>query len=643
LVFLEFSDEADAYVGAMRSGVASVNEPILISLNPRVRADLKQRGMSSEDTLAYFGPDAHARSLRRSAEACEWIRERFRFVDGMGVGAAYRDSVVWYCRQIAHYCLWGVELLAEAVEKRRPSLVVAGAPMVRDLDGHLMHDGERYLGLLAQRLGEDRKIPVTLLATPRDRRASLSRGWSRFLRLVSRTAIAPILAPVHRRMLAGLAARRPVMFTTTSYRMDDAARRMLPQPDTSVLLGREWPEWRRFLKSSGGPKAARAEADVCFGLWDAISREDRDSRRALAEALARLAEEVHAAAEIFTHRGVSFADVVARKLRVGITPFVLALHRRAATFREVLETVKPSAVVSVGARDDDMVFGELCRKLAVPALMASHGSHVPPRSDLEEIEWGEQARRLIRAPYPAVALQSPLAEGFLATFPTSSVAVRTGPVVWGRAVNRARSAELRRRLFPQGPPRRVIVHAGTPKRRGSIRFHVYETLDEYAHTLSELARAVQRMAETRLIVTFRPHAELRAEDLRALLPPSERVSLNTDLPFLDLLGMADLLVSFSSTTIEEALQNGVPVLLYGGNGRYRHVPAVEVLPERPCPPAPVYAVRRPEHLVSALSNILEATGAGSLPDALFQPYRYRDEERCALAEWLSSVTATRAR
>lgn len=638
LVLLEFSDEAYAYARAMRSDVTSVDKPILISLNPRVRAYLKQRGLSSEDTLAYFGPEAHARCLRVSADACAWIRERFRFVDDMGLETSYRDSVAWYCRQIVHYCLWGVELLAEAVEKRRPSLIVAGAPIVRDLHGHLMHDGERYIGLLAQRLGEARRVPVTLLPPPNDRRASLSRRWSRFLRLVGRTAVAPIIAPIHHRLLAGLNARRAVLFTSVSYRMDEVARRIVrQQPGGIALLGREWPTWGGFLKSVGKPEAAPAEADVYWGLWDAISRGETGSRRTLAGALGRLAGEIESAPEVFTHHGVSFADVVARKFRVGITPFVLALHHRAAAIRMLLETVKPSAVVSVGARDDDMVFGELCRKMAIPALMASHGSHVPPRSDSEKIEWGEQALRLIRAPYPAVALQSPLAEGFLAAFPTSSAVVRTGPVVWGRPADRARGAELRRRLFPQGPPRHVLVHAGTPKRRGSIRFHVYETLDEYVRTLSELATAVERIPETHLIITFRPHAELRPEDLRALLPSSDRVALNTDIPFLDLLGMADLLVSFSSTTIEEALQNAVPVLLYGGQGRYQHVPAIQVLPGQPCRPASVYAVQQPEHLAQALPRILEATGAAPPPDELFGGYRYPKEKQFPLAEWLSSV------
>src|SRR3970040_2170382 len=79
--------------------------------------------------------------------------------------------------------------------------------------------------------------------------------------------------------------------------------------------------------------------------------------------------------------------------------------------------------------DDDMFMGELCRRAGLPALLISHGSHVFPKSDLERIEWGEQGHRLLRAPYPFVALQSRLAEGFLKAFPSTSKGVRTGPVI----------------------------------------------------------------------------------------------------------------------------------------------------------------------------------------------------------------------
>jgi hypothetical protein len=135
-------------------------------------------------------------------------------------------------------------------------------------------------------------------------------------------------------------------------------------------------------------------------------------------------------------------------------------------------------------------------------------------------------------------------------------------------------------------------------------------------------------------VKFRPLPGLLVEDMETLVPFSDNVILSVDEKFLDVLGFADLLVSFSSTTIEEALQNNVPVMLYGGGGRYQHVSAVEVSPDGDCPTSAVYSVRRPEHLATAIKNILDAHSMGSDKDSLFTPYCFGADDRVGLADWL---------
>ena len=76
-----------------------------------------------------------------------------------------------------------------------------------------------------------------------------------------------------------------------------------------------------------------------------------------------------------------------------------------------------------------------------------------------------------------------------------------------------------------------------------------------------------------LIIKFRETESFTLKSLEVLLGnlPSN-VSLETKIPFGDLLSSSHLLMSFSSTTIEEALVNETPVLLYGGKGRYAHIP-----------------------------------------------------------------------
>ena len=82
-----------------------------------------------------------------------------------------------------------------------------------------------------------------------------------------------------------------------------------------------------------------------------------------------------------------------------------------------------------------------------------------------------------------------------------------------------------------------------------MHFHVYETLDEYVAAMGELVLAVDQVPDTFLILKFRPNADLGMEDLRTLLPASDRYMISVDESFLDVLGFTDLLVSFSSTTI----------------------------------------------------------------------------------------------
>jgi hypothetical protein len=160
---------------------------------------------------------------------------------------------------------------------------------------------------------------------------------------------------------------------------------------------------------------------------------------------------------------------------------------------------------------------------------------------------------------------------------------------------------------------------------------VFETPDEYVQSICDLAAAVKDLPNVRLVVKFRPSPDIRVEDLQALVPYFDRITLSVDESFLDVLGFADLLVSFSSTTIEEALQNCVPVLLYGCGGRYQHIPGVEVTPEVSLPEAAVYVVRRSEHLRDALQKILQIYKGVKGKEDLFRDYRFSEVDRVPLS------------
>ncbi|MFQ5801483.1 MAG: hypothetical protein ACE5JQ_01135 [Candidatus Methylomirabilales bacterium] len=629
-VFLEFPDEVDAYLKAHHSGDVRSAPTILISLNPRTYAYLRREGLVAETSISCFDNDSHARALRKSGKVCEWLWKRVRFEDDLGVGFAYSQSLVWYTRIFVHHLLWLIEILHNATVQHDPNSIWVCRQSEADATRHLVDQRERYLGVVAEAFANSRGVKVELFSFPssyclKRSRREITRD---ILRCLAEKVLAPVVARVYRSYLGRLGSRKPVLFTTREYRMADVAGIMAAErPSLSLALMGEWGELRRlrYLFKSGNGSPYHAEA--CLGLLGPLASRDEESEQSLQVLLEHLAAEIDRATDVFSYRGVSFASLVRRKLESGIGPFILWLHRRARVLRLLLDTVHPSAVLSAGNRDDDLITGELCRKSGIPAMLIDHGSHVAPSNDLERIEWGEHARRLILAPYPYVALQSPLSEGFLEAFPSKGKGVRTGPLVWGGKVDRVRSEALRRRLFERDPSRRVVVHAGTPKGRGVHRFHVYETPDEYVQSVCDLATAVKGLSEVCLVVRFRPLPDIGVKDLQMLVPFSERIILSTEESFLDVLGFADLLVSFSSTTIEEALQNRVPVLLYGGSGRYQHVAGVEVTAEGPCPRAAVYVVRQAQHLRDALRRILEINKESDEREDLFGPYRYSEADR----------------
>ena len=92
-----------------------------------------------------------------------------------------------------------------------------------------------------------------------------------------------------------------------------------------------------------------------------------------------------------------------------------------------------------------------------------------------------------------------------------------------------------------------------------------------------MIRAVEERKEVHLIVRFRPSGYLQEKDFIELLIKSDCYSVHSKGTLEDYLAISDLLVSYSSTTIEEALQNMVPVLLYDRNGKYCHIEDAQVL------------------------------------------------------------------
>jgi hypothetical protein len=633
-VLLEFPDEAEAYVAHCRGQGVDPSVARVISLEPKVLLWLQQHGVSAVNSLPYFSSAAHARALRKSHQILGWLETNVQLEDGLGIKGAYTNALQWYSRYFIHEMLWICEVLAEAHSQHPNAAIMATAAKPGDNTSPMLLPHERHLASMAQAFCEKQGIPfepIHLLreASPitQPRRQT---GW------LGQMAY-KLGAVLHRRTLRRMGRHRPLLALTHAYRTDALvaqAKKEAPELPWAVLGERGGSlrgaafVGRAFQAITAGSDKGNGHTymgEVWLNVLERTAQENRGFVDELERTLAGLAENAEQQTDLFSHRGVSFAPYYAAKIRSGIGQAMRRMYREVLARDEMLKLLQPRLVMSPFGRRSAHALGDLSTWRGIPGLLISHASFTPTKCDLEEMEWRFHSYGMFHGSYSHAALQTPLAEAFAKQLPSSVQFVPTGPLIWGRVVDRAKSEKLKVGMLAGREHCRVVVHAGTPHKRGSQHFHVYETMDEYVAALADLVSAVDKIPNTFLIIKAKS-TPLNKDQLQAMLPSSDNYLISIEEPFLDVLGLSDLLVSLASTTIEEALQNRVPVLLYGGEGRYQHVEAFEIVPDSEVEPRAVYAVSRQEHLADALERVLDLNGKTPLPAELFQQYIYKPEE-----------------
>lgn len=634
VVLLEVPGDAAAYLAECRHMGTDPSAPLVVSLEPKVHTFLKLNGVRCSDSLLYFNAESHERGLRKSDELMSWLNDRTSIEDSLGISEAYRNAVLWYSRYFCHYLIWLAEVISEVHSQHPEAIIQTVSGKVCKSAGPRLGSEDRYLGLLAESFC--RKMGAQYQSIDIPHRTNLSQrckniSWPQ--RLVYKLG-----AHFHRSALRRMAKARPVLTPTHSNRMDnlvDQVRSEFPAIPWLVFGSNNGSLSRRDLLRKAAravipgmtePESVRYAGEIWYQVLERAADEDRSFVRQLNWCLDQIAMSSDRDGTLFTHRHVDFGSIYAAKLRQGILPEVRKLHREIKAMDQVLDLVRPRAVVTPIGRRSLHALGELATRRGIPGLLISHGSFTPLKSDLEAIAWKFHAHGLFQGSYSHAALQTPLAESFSKEVDSTAEFVKSGPLAWGIQCPRDVAQTLKAKMLGRYQDCNVLVHAGTGKPRGSLHFHVYETMDEYVTAMAELVMAVNRVPDTFLIIKFRPNRDLGLEDLRTLLPASDRYLISVEESFLDVLGFSDLLVSFSSTTIEEALQNRVPVLMYGGEGRYQHIAAQTVTPDKVVEPAAVYSVRKVEHLSDAITRILARNGRAPLAEELFSPYVYRIED-----------------
>lgn len=215
------------------------------------------------------------------------------------------------------------------------------------------------------------------------------------------------------------------------------------------------------------------------------------------------------------------------------------------------------------------VLGETAKQLGIPSILISHGSHTVPTNVTSAYEQHEHAKGMVVSSLATETIvQSPMGEEAADMFMPDLKHISFKPILWG---NKKLTGIAKKRVF-------TILHAGTYKVLGG-RPWIYETSNEFVYGLQQLVSAVHALDNTKLIIRMRYGQECSVTSLKKLLPVTGNAIIKTGGSVSDDLEQSDLLISFSSTTIEEALYARKPVGIFGASCRYRHVHGSSLPPD----------------------------------------------------------------
>lgn len=582
LVYIEFEDEARECLKSVGENGLREKEVLLVSPNPKVRLFLGSRNISCKPTLEYFGNGSQTTIIEKTESIIQRMLSAVSFRDGSGLTEAYRSFFVYHLKFYLNYFFMNLEILNNICSKHKIERVVAFSRSGFFASKAFIDDGERWLGVLVERFCAQRGMCAATLKAVVARKKFLSLASDYLVKIAAQIYFRVyffIVKPALRRL------KSSVVIPTWGYKFDGLVREIQRRNPLckSILIVKESEGWKRTVRLLLMSFAVRIPflkedkfSDYVIPT-DLVFRADRQeevkSFGAEFDCVKHLIDR-SLRSELFFH-GVDISDVLSKKLMVGLRSEMQRLGSDLSQLKRLFEEIKPSLVLSPFSMGFYYGMGEISKMLKISSCVISHGTHVPPANRYEEIENYWLARGVVLNDYLTVAVQTPWAEKFLDFYADKRERLYTGPLIF------ARGKELDRKGGGQSVCKKgiekVILYATTQRTRFANRFYIAETIDEFIQSLSDIVEVISDVEGVKLVIRPHPACELSDLELKKSLPPSTKYTIVSQGRFEDILSDSDLLVSYSSTCIEEALNNDIPVVLYDRWRRYNHfgVPETE--------------------------------------------------------------------
>lgn len=208
---------------------------------------------------------------------------------------------------------------------------------------------------------------------------------------------------------------------------------------------------------------------------------------------------------------------------------------------------------------DDLVFSSLSSKV----YLASHSSHPLPQNKVSSFFLKELSRGFLDSSFASnIVIQSKETLNSYKKFNYDTQKKLIKRFVWGYSSNATEKNK------GDGI---TLLHAATFK-VGSFRPYIYESSNLYFKKLQKLCLIINSINGINLIIRPCINNDFKLQYYKEMLNEfnSNKISLSYSTPFVEDLSKSDCLISFSSTTIEEAILLNKKIILLTSNNEHQH-------------------------------------------------------------------------
>ena len=621
LIFIETLEEANYFYNK----IYKKDQYFIFSLNPNIQHYFKVRHVETFSSAEVTDKVYYDNFMKKSEEINFEVNNYLDKIEKSNMPQFYFDTWFYYSMFVWRHLIWNLELIDRFVNKLKATEILVFSYEEKRKECQWIEDDQLYLGYLLKNycIKNSIKFNEFKIKLPSVRRNNISKT-KEIIKKLARFFIRTITF----KMLKKISKFKLIIVPNDQENMRNLCFDLNHNLDYKVIsysaplnLNLKIKNLKIFFNLKK-KNLKNYEYDFSLPISYIIKTDSNELYKNFYKLIInffKISEK-----KIFYYKKVSFFDPLFNKIKFDILNEMKKLFLISDVFNDVFKIISPKLLISNVNLAESAAASFYAKKYKIPSILISHGSHVLHTSKFSKNEHEIMAKNILIGEYKYLGIQSPLAENLLKNNKNiNNELIKIKPFFWGTKIEKEkRDKEI------------VVLHASTFKNRHT-RFHIYETSDEYLKTLRELTKVISNYNNFKLIIKVRPDSfEMTKESLISLLSPlPKNVMIESEKKFEDVLKKADLLVSYSSTTIEEALMNNVPVLLYGGNGRYCHIPTNKFDDDSEVAKPLIY-IEDHKKLKLYFNKLDLGRNNFSIDDKEFSNYKFPVDSSVNLEDWL---------